>query len=150
MWSHTLFLSTAASSLPLRNFVNSACFPSVCPSYLQLCAILQFYFEVVGQTSRSLYYAGKTFFPFKFPVFPHSAFFRSLNWEVSVCSQTETPYWQGVVMHGIYFTGLTLFLTFFPLLSSANANDAWIEIPLSLSRGGNSKIKEEIGTAEHI
>lgn len=53
-------------------------------------------------------------------------------------------------MHGIYFTGLTLFLTIFSLLSSANANDAWIEIPLSLYRGGNSKIKKEIETAELI
>lgn len=76
--------------------------------------------------------------------FAHSAFFRSLNWEVSVCSQTEAPHQQCVVMHGIYFTGLTLFLTFFPLFSSANANDAWIEIPLSLSRGVILKSRKKL------
>lgn len=67
--NHTVFRSTAVSSLPLKSFVNSACFPPVCPSYLQLCAILQSYFEVVEQTSGTLYYVGKTFFPFELPVF---------------------------------------------------------------------------------
>lgn len=150
MRNHLLSLSTVVPSLPLKNFVDFACSPSVCPPYLQLCAILQSYFWVVGQTCGTSLYVGKTFFPLNHQHFAHSTFFWSQDWEVSVCFQTETPRWQCVVMHGIYFTGLTSFLTFFPLLSSANANDAWIEIPLCLTRGDNSKSKEGIGTAEHI
>lgn len=148
MWNHTVFLSTAVSSLPLKNFVNSACFPPVCPSYPQLCALLQSYFEVVGHTSGTLHYIGKKHF--ELPVF---CTYRRLlisglrsfslfpNWDPSLamcCNAWNLFYWPDLI------------LDLFSLLSSANANDAWIEIPLSLNRGDNSKIKEGIGTAEHI
>lgn len=107
MWIHTLFLSTAVSSLPLRNFVNSACIPSVCPT--ALC-----YPEVLFWGGRwdqwNLILCRKNIFPFKLPVFCtycllQVSWLRSFslfpNWDTSVamcCNAWNLFYWPDLIL----------------------------------------------------